>query len=183
MTRSADLIEFALEIGGLAEANGYYRDDRGHRRGEHGVRGPQRRRGQASAGVRAGIRRASNPDAAIRSRLERLATRLHNFGADIAQRRRARTSGLYEPTAYFVSLSPVQDAAINPVRGWPWPDLHPSDFLTQPEHGRQLTPEEVALVTDNPLGAPNDLLIAGPDTGAYLVRIRALLPDEVVPTH
>ena len=69
------------------------------------------------------------------------------------------------------------------VGEWPWPDLHPSDFLTQPEHGRQLGPEEVALLTDNPLAAPNDLLIAGPDAGAYLVRIRALLPDEVVSTH
>ena len=66
---------------------------------------------------------------------------------------------------------------------WPWPDLLPSDFQTLPDRARQLTREQTLELTDDPLGAPNDLLIAGPDTGAYLVRIRALLPDQVVPTH
>ena len=179
------MITFALEDGGLADANSYYDDneaatDQANTVFELRYPGVDKR----VLAYALGDTSSNNPDAAIRSKLERLARRLQNFGADIANGG-GEDLGAYEPDAYLVTTETPPGPLPNPeaVSEWPWSDLQPSDFETQPDQARQLTPEQAFQLTDKPLAAPNDLFVAGPDGGVFLFRIRALLPDQVVPTH
>jgi hypothetical protein len=127
----------------------------------------------------------ADPDGAIRRKLGALAARLESFATAVADGS-AEDVGGYEPEAYRVTLDqPLPDQSTSDAVDWPWPDLHPSDFLSvQAIQGRprQLTAEQTRAVSENPLNAPNDLMVKGPDFYTYLIRIRALLPDEVVRT-
>ena len=179
-----DLITFALEDGGLTDARASYDDDmaatdQGNTVFEiHGGGVDKIVSVYALGGSSAG-----NPDEAARSKFELLARRLQNFGADIANGG-GEDLGVYEPEAYLVTADAPFGPLPNPeaIGEWPWSDLQPSDFETQPDQARQLTPEEASELTENPLAAANDLFVAGPDGGVYLFRVRALLPDEVVHT-
>ncbi len=180
-----DLITFALDDGGLADARGYYGDNDAATDQDNTVF--ELRSGRGDRRVVAyglGDSSTNNPDAAIRTKLELLARRLQNFSTDIANGG-GEDLGEYEPEAYLVTLDSPFGPPPNPdnVREWPWADLEPSDFLTLPDEARQLTPEQTAELSNEPLAAPDDLFVAQTEGGISLVRIRALLPDEVVPTH
>ncbi len=180
------LVAFALDEGGLAEAQAAYMDapisDAGNTIFEIDSDNTRKRVIVYALGYTAD----NTPEAAIRAKLGSLAQRLESF-ATVVSSGGAEDRGTYEPDAFRVTLDSPPGPMPNPddVGQWPWPDLQPSDFRAVQAVqglGRQLTPEQVGQLTSDPLNAPNDLLISHPDGGTYLVRIRALLPDEVVPT-
>ena len=86
--------------------------------------------------------------------------------------------GLFQPTAYRVTLAePFADEP--PDTDWPWPDLVPADF-GQDSSGdlmRIMSATQSDAVLG--LGITRDLVTRAPDGHLYLVRIHALLPDEV----
>jgi hypothetical protein len=69
---------------------------------------------------------------------------------------------------------------MQPSTPWPWSDLEPSDFRVRSDFGleRVVTRAQAFAVLD--LGIDQDLVATGPDGKNYLIRIRPLLPDEIV---
>ena len=181
--QASELVEFALGVGGLAEAQPNYpsapvTDAENTIFEVHG--GGTDKRVVAYA---LGYDDDGDPDEAIRTKLEFLANRLDNFSADIANGG-GEDLGAYEPESYRVILEPVPAlyGDVSDELAWPWPSLQPSDFLAQPNHARQMSLADLLPVVDTPLAPPDNLVVSGSDETSYFVRIRALLPDEVVPT-
>jgi hypothetical protein len=177
-----ELIAFALRDGGLAEADASYLEapifDAPNTIFEiHG--------GGVDKGVLVsalGYTSDDHPDAAMRTKLEFLAIRLENFGSDVANGG-GEDLGEYEPTNYLVTLNSYPGPSPDPddVREWPWPELVTSDFAA-PNFAREMTSEQMQQLVDEPLAAPDNLIVETPEGGISFLRIRALLPDEVVPT-
>jgi hypothetical protein len=178
----SELIAFALADGGLSEARTAYPDapisDAGNTIFEvHGAGVDKQVLVNAL-----GYTGDNDPDEEIRTKLEFLAIRLENFGSDVANGGGADL-GEYEPEAYLITLDSYPGPAPNrdDVRGWPWPDLDLGDFVMSDAAARQLTPEQTLALVEDPLAAPDNLIVETPDGGSSFVRIRPLLPDEIVP--
>jgi hypothetical protein len=117
------------------------------------------------------------PDAAARAAFDRLADELSSAGSKV-QTGEFTDLGPYDPEGYRVTLA---DPHSSPPSGmtWPWPDLTTADFAPDANGNlvRIVTPEQGRVVLD--LGISHDLVVTGPDSVAYLIRIRPLLPDEL----
>lgn len=174
----AALIEFAVGPGGLASAREHYGDvpifDDVTTNFE--VNAP--RVGNRVAVYALGYTGDDVPDAAERMAFEALAEELRGFGAEVAAGN-AEDLGPFEPQAYRVTL----DEPFGPLeanREWPWDDLRPDDF--EPDGGyrvRVVTADQAAAIADPPTSAPDTIVVRAPDGAEYLIRLRALLPDEV----
>ena len=119
------------------------------------------------------------PDRAAYRRFLRLAELLADFDAWLPAD--AEVS-VFEPSAYrgvFVDDDPELPDAVP----WPWTDLAPTDLLPLPDAPAvlqaDLTPAQVALVSDVPTGGASGLTLKAPDgSAAWRLSIRPLLPDE-----
>lgn len=175
----AALIENALGPGGLATARERYADvpfaDDVTTNFEVHAAGYDKR----VAVYALGYSEDGMPDAAARLAFEELNDALRSFGAEVAAGN-AEDLGEYEPEAYRVTLDqPFGELAAN--REWPWPDLKPDDF-GRDDSGfrvRILTAEQAAAIAEPPMSAPNDVVVRAADGTEYLVRLLALLPDQV----
>ncbi len=119
------------------------------------------------------------PDAAARLAFEGLAQALRGFGAEVAAGN-AEDLGPFEPQAYRVTL----DDPFGPMeanREWPWQDLEPADFQLDNSgfRTRILTAEQATAISDPPMSAPDGVVVRAPDGAEYLVRLLALLPDQL----
>ena len=172
------LLAFALGEGGLADARPNYPNasisDAGNSIFEIRASNLHKRVSVYALGFTDDV----DADAAIRTKLEALGARLETFANDVANSD-ADDLGDYQPQAYSVTLDdPIPESDTSNAIDWPWPDLEPSNFLASPGSARTMMPPETRAVTQLPLDAPDDLMVAAPDGKVYLVRLRALLPDE-----
>jgi hypothetical protein len=120
------------------------------------------------------------PDLAIRRQMAELKTRLGSFDTDVAAGR-VEDLGGFEPEWYRVTLDHPWPELEATTREWPWHDLEPDDFRSDlngfPVHS--LTEEQAALIAEPPMSAPDDVVMRGPNGIEYLIRLVALLPDQV----
>jgi hypothetical protein len=118
-------------------------------------------------------------DAEELAKLEALAVRLSDFGAELAKL--GVPSTVYQPTAYLGTLIPDYEGNTEPSAPWPFTDLQPSDFVVdQPDFTSVaiLTPDQVAKVTPVPTGGVGGVLVTTPDGVRMSLTIRPLLPSE-----
>jgi hypothetical protein len=174
----AALVENALGPGGLATAREHYGDvpladdvTTVFEVHAHGV-------DQTVAVYALGYSGDDVPDTAARVAFRELAEGLVNFGAEVSAGN-VEDLGAFEPETYRVTLD-EPFGELQADRDWPWDDLEPADFEFQRGYlVRVVTAEQAAAISDPPTAAPNDIVIVAPDRNEYLVRVRALLPDEV----
>lgn len=125
-----------------------------------------------------GIDPLDSADAPARAAFARLDERLRSL----------ITSGslggaVWVPDRWRGTLTEAGDAA-GRARPWPWPNLRPADFLTEPSGGLPLprrtmsSAEVAALGLDGIEGGFFGLLLEGPDGKTYTFGLRPLLPDE-----
>lgn len=120
------------------------------------------------------------PDAAARQMLETLASALGNFGHEV-EAGHASDLGKFTPDAYRATIFPDPAGDLQPTGAWPWPDVEPSDFQTDNSgFGRLvISPAQAEAVAALPVGDLGNPIVVGPNGMTYLVRLRALLPDEI----
>ena len=120
------------------------------------------------------------PETNARAAFKTLAEALHGFAAEVSAGN-ASDLGPYAPDAYRVTLFPDDLGELQPTAEWPWEDLEPTDF--EPDNSgfriAILDAEQGSRAAELPVGDLGDPVVIGPDEGLYLVRARALLPDEV----
>lgn len=177
----ANLIEFALDEGGLADADERYDEvpvadslttnftiDAGGVTKRVSVYG-------------LGDEMEPTSETPHRERFKVLAERLGSFEDEI-DAGNAVDAGVFEPQAYRVTIIADEFREIAPSGDWPWPHLTPDDFARdQSGFGiRILAPDEAALLFNVPVAEIGDRVVVGPDEVNYLIRTRALLPDEIV---
>jgi hypothetical protein len=174
------LLRFALTQGGLRDAKADYSDV--------GVADAPTTVFTIDAGgvrkqvliVALGVQ-AAGQDAGDRARFAVLAGLLDSFETELA-RGNVESPEPYRPPSYRAYL--VEDPADQKVApiAWPWHDLTVGDFPVTAESGfpnRNLTPQQVGLVTDEPNGGVYGIHLKAPDGKVYQSVIRPLLPDEV----
>jgi hypothetical protein len=124
------------------------------------------------------------PDAAARARFGQLADLLASFEEQVAAGN-VESAETFAPAPYRGILTEAfsTDPAATPIP-WPWTDLEPGDFQGQPDgiaRFAEMTPDQVAAITDVPSGGITNVLVELPDgEGVTLLAIRPLLPDESV---
>lgn len=119
-------------------------------------------------------------DLQARAGFTALADRLSGFRLRVI-RHEVLDLGPFEPNAYLLTL----DQPFNPdtqTVDWPWPDLMLDDFeRTQGGWWTAIVTAEQAKELADPVNSvPNDVVVRAPDGSDYLVRIRPLLPDELL---
>jgi hypothetical protein len=127
-----------------------------------------------------GLEMENDPDAAARAAFTKLRDRLLDIDAG-----GAFESAEYVPERYRGILLEGQPGAPD-AKAWPWPDIKPSDFVTNADPNafqlpaRVMTPEEVAALGIEPFtGGFQGLTLIDPDDGKfYTFSLRPLLPDE-----
>jgi hypothetical protein len=124
-----------------------------------------------------GIDVANGADAGILAKLTALATKLQNYGSEVANEQP------WSPDRYRGILT--EDAFGSPI-AWPWPAISPTDFVQQtgpnapPFPIRTMTPADVArLGITGVEGGLQGVSLQAPSGGkVYSFRLRPLLPDE-----
>ena len=176
--RTDDLIRFALQEGGLADARSEYTlsgiADATTTVFTLALDDVRKRVSVYALGID-----ARGPDRAAYEAFERLAGTLADLGSwlpdgsDIAP---------YEPTAYlgiFAAEDPERPGLID----WPWDDLVPEDLRIVVEapfyRTVVMTADQVAALAPIPSREDALAFVASPDGSAYRVMIRPLLPDEL----
>jgi len=122
----------------------------------------------------------NDPDAAARAAFTRLRDRLVDIDSG-----GAFETAEYVPERYRGVLLEGQPGVPDAV-AWPWPDIEPSDFITNADPNafqlpaRVMTPDEAAATGVEPLtGGFHGLTLIAPDDGKfYTFSLRPLLPDE-----
>ncbi|MBA3779442.1 MAG: hypothetical protein H0X16_09130 [Chloroflexi bacterium] len=171
------LLSFALEDSGLADARERYENDM--------VADAPTTIFSIDAGgitksvsiVALGLR--EGPDAAAHRRFSGLAESLRSFEAEV-ERGNATDAGIYEPEAYRAVLIEAEGMQ-GEVRDWPFRELAPEDFVQDPALGfriRTLTPEEATELTETPVEGVLGINVTGPDRKPYTISLRPILPDE-----
>lgn len=120
----------------------------------------------------------SNPDAAILAQLAGLQDLLDSFEEQADQ---VESIAPYEPAAYRGMLTQVWEGATDKAIEWPWPDVTLEDFVAPPDNVAryaELTPEQVAAVTEIPSGGIMNVRVTAPDGSDWYLNIRPLLPGE-----
>lgn len=113
-----------------------------------------------------------------------LTRRLEAFAPDRADL--ASPAGPWAPDRFLASVGFGTGV---PTADWPWPNLTPAGFGATPDGSGPATPRLLRPADAEPAGVANaggltDLWVRGPDgTGAYLIFLRALMPDESVPAY
>jgi hypothetical protein len=121
------------------------------------------------------------PDARPRAALLALADRLRTLD----QIGRFATQP-YKPGRYRGVLFEIGPVAGAQVRGWPWPDLAPADFVSPADPTGIALPRRTMTATEiAKLGLPDvgggvtSIYLSGPaGKGPYVFALRPLLPDE-----
>jgi hypothetical protein len=127
-----------------------------------------------------GIDVQPGPDTIARAAFARLASRLDDvdeggtIGADI-----------YQPDR-FRGILTERDPAVSGVLDWPWPVIHPWDFVAAnvgttgpPVPHRTMSLDEVAMLKLTDIaGGVSGLVLHGPDDKTYSLVLRPLLGDE-----
>jgi hypothetical protein len=170
-----ELLTFALEDGGLADARDEYLNP-------NIVDVPTTTFTIDAAGVdrvvavhALGFDMAPEEDADARAGFQALADLLTPFEAEGA--------APFDVPGYAALLTP---RSIDPEQeveaiAWPWPDLTLDDFPGD-EYARHgtLTPDQAAAVTTVPNGGQILIPITGPDGAPLSLTVRPILPDTVV---
>jgi hypothetical protein len=120
----------------------------------------------------------TNPDAAILAQLAGLQDLLDSFEEQADQ---VESIAPYEPAAYRGMLTQVWEGATDVAIAWPWPDVTLEDFVAPPDNVAryaELTPEQVAAVTEIPSGGIMNVRVTAPDGSDWYLNIRPLLPGE-----
>ena len=120
------------------------------------------------------------PDPAARVGFARLAERLKTIDSG-----GVFATAPYVPERYRGVLLEGQPG-VPDSRAWPWPDIAPADFVSNPDPNafqfptRIMSPEEIATLGIEPFqGGFQGLTLFGPDDGkVYSFSLRPLLPDE-----
>jgi hypothetical protein len=119
-------------------------------------------------------------DAAARAGFARLAERLQNIDS----------GGVFETTAYaperYRGILLEGQPGVPDTKPWPWPDIAPTDFVSNGDPNafqlpaRVMSTEEIELLGIEPFeGGFQGLTLLGPDDGkVYSFSLRPLLPDE-----
>ena len=118
------------------------------------------------------------PDAAIMGRLADLSDLLDSFEEQVAAGQ-VVSSEAYRPESYRGWLT--EAFGDGPITEWPWEDLDPADFQAPPEtfgHLAALSPEQVALITDEPTGGIMGMVLEADDGTLHSLSVRPLLPGE-----
>ncbi len=121
---------------------------------------------------------SGGPDAAILGRLTDLSELLSTFEQQVAAGQ-VVSSEPYRPDSYRGWLT--EAFGDGPTTEWPWEDLDPEDFETPQDSFAELaalTPEQVALITDEPSGGVMGMLVETDDGEIYSLSVRPLLPGE-----
>ncbi len=119
------------------------------------------------------------PDSQMRARFEQLADVLDSFEEQVAAGN-VESADVYHPTGYRGMLMDAGEAGGTPI-AWPWADVQVDDFIGPDGNIARyaaLTPEQVALVTDEPTGGVSGILVEPPDGTKVFLLVRPLLPDE-----
>lgn len=120
----------------------------------------------------------TNPDAAILAQLASLQDLLDSFEEQADQ---VESVAPYEPAAYRGMLTQVWEGATDVAIAWPWDDVTLEDFVAPPDNVAryaELTPEQVAAVTDIPSGGITNIRVTAPDGSDWFLNVRPLLPGE-----
>jgi hypothetical protein len=173
------LLRFALEQGGLADAKARYEvmnvADAPTTIFTIDAAGVQKTVNVYALGMDTG----SGPDSADKAKFVRLAEVLNGFEREV-ERGNATAAGDYEPQAWRAILIEA-DGSEGERRDWPWSDLEPADFTQQPglpSRSAVITPEQARALVDDPGGGVVGVLVTGPDKAPYTIALRPLLPDE-----
>ncbi len=175
-----DLLELALDQGGLAQARPEYSNDM--------VADASTAIFTVNAGgatktvsiYALGIEAPGVPDGPARAAFLGLAQTLTKIdeGGIV-------TPSTYEPTAYRGILMDSPGVVAPDIRTWPWPDIKTTDFVIDPDpNGRQLPVRAMTVAEIEALGIGEysggfqNMLITGPDGKTYTFSLRPLLPDE-----
>jgi hypothetical protein len=136
---------------------------------------------QKTVSIQALSELVEGPDQVERQRFFALADLLDSFEEQVAAGN-VLTAEPYQPTAYRGILTPTYEGAQGTPIAWPWTDVALEDFLGDPTGYRyaELTPEQVALVTDVPSGGIASIMVETPDGGTAFLAVRPLLPGEPV---
>jgi hypothetical protein len=127
-----------------------------------------------------GIEAPDSPDAPARAAFEQLAERLQDFdnGGAVA-------TSEFVPERYRGILLEGQPGAPD-AKDWPWSDLEPADFVSNPDPNAMQLPTYVltvdqveALGISQYRGGFQGLTLRGPDKKTYSFSLRPLLPDEL----
>jgi len=172
-TQVDDLLTFAFDEGGLADAgelypNPYVADapDTTFSIDADGV--------QKTVVVQAlGFDEAGIDDPEARAGFTALADALADFGTQV------ETSQPYAVPRYRAMLTEAWPELEGTPVAWPWDDLPPDAFGADLTTYPTLTPEQVAQVTTVPNGGQTFILVDTPDGVTMSLTIRSLLPDEV----
>jgi hypothetical protein len=126
-----------------------------------------------------GIEAPDSPDAPARAAFEQLAGRLQNFDNG-----GALSTSEFVPERYRGILLESQPGAPD-AKAWPWSDLEPADFVSNPDPNTLQLPTHVltvdqveALGISQYRGGLQGLTLKGPDKKTYFLSLRPLLPDE-----
>lgn len=120
----------------------------------------------------------TNPDAAILAQLYSLQDLLDSFEEQADQ---VESVAPYEPAAYRGMLTQVWEGATDVAIAWPWDDVTLEDFVAPPDNVAryaELTPEQVAAITDIPSGGITNIRVTAPDGSDWYLNVRPLLPGE-----
>ncbi len=120
----------------------------------------------------------SNPDAEILGQLAGLQDLLDSFEEQADQ---VESIAPYEPAAYRGMLTQVWEGATDVAMAWPWTDVTLEDFVAPPDNVAryaELTPEQVAAVTEIPSGGITNIRVTAPDGSDWYLNVRPLLPGE-----
>lgn len=122
------------------------------------------------------------PDTAIMDRMSALSELLSTFEEQVASGQ-VVSAEPYQPEAYRGWLT--EAFGEGPITEWPWDDLRPDDFVKPPDAFAplaSLSPEQVALIADEPSGGVMGMLLETEDGERYSLSVRPLLPgEELVP--
>ncbi|MDQ3319845.1 MAG: hypothetical protein M3515_06340 [Actinomycetota bacterium] len=121
---------------------------------------------------------AAGPDTQILSRLAELSDLLDSFEEQVAAGQ-VVSAEPYQPQSYRAWLT--EAFGDGPVTEWPWDDLDPDDFESPPDSLASLaalSPEQVALIADEPTGGIMGLILEADDGTLNSLSVRPLLPGE-----
>lgn len=119
-----------------------------------------------------------SPDDEIRAQLQSLYDLLDSFEEQAGN---VESMDLYQPTAYRGMLTQVWEGSTDVAIAWPWDDVTLEDFVGPADNVAryaELTPEQVAAVTDVPSGGITNIRVTAPDGSDWYLSVRPLLPDE-----
>jgi hypothetical protein len=115
------------------------------------------------------------PDTAIMDRMSALSDLLSTFEAQVASGQ-VVSAEPYQPESYRGWLT--EAFGEGPITEWPWGDLQPDDFVQPPDAFAPLaalSPEQVALIADEPSGGVMGLLLESESGERYSLSVRVAI--------